>query len=134
MVKQYCLVLLQVPKHSGLVQIFLGPDRKFMYIVCQSQTFCTTPKDDFHSQIRFLYLKSFEEALNPIKFLDWLKNLYQLKTFQDLQKDKALVSPHQRIVFRYSFKSESYNTYIAEISDKLHIRRNCQFAPHLLEM
>ena len=32
-------------------------------------------------QIRFLYLKIFEEALNPIKFLDWLKNLYQLKTF-----------------------------------------------------
>ena len=35
-------------------------------------------------QIRIFYRKVFEEALNAIKFLDWLKNLNQLKTFWDL--------------------------------------------------
>ena len=27
---------------------FFGPDQKFTYILCQSQTVCVTPKDDFH--------------------------------------------------------------------------------------
>ena len=36
-----CLVL-------GLVQIFWA-NQKLIYILCQSQRFCATPKDDFHS-------------------------------------------------------------------------------------
>ena len=37
-----CLVLLQVVK-------FFVSDQKFIYILCQSQTFCARQKDDLHS-------------------------------------------------------------------------------------
>ena len=39
--------------------------------------------------------KVFEEALNAITFLDWLKKVDRNKTFWDLQKDNALVKPIQ---------------------------------------
>ena len=39
------------------------------------QTFCSTPKDDFHSVKLFFCAgtKVFEEALYAIKYLEWLK-------------------------------------------------------------
>ena len=43
------------------------PDH-FFYILWQSQTFCGREKDDLHS-VKLV----FEEALNAVKFLDWLK-------------------------------------------------------------
>ena len=69
-----CLVFLQVPNYFGWPK-FCWPDQKLTYIFCQSQTFCATPKNDFHST-NFV----FEEALNAIKFFDWLKNLNRQKT------------------------------------------------------
>ena len=43
--------------------------------MCQSQTFYARQKDDLHSAQFFFCAgtKVFEEALNPVKFLGWLK-------------------------------------------------------------
>ena len=46
------------------------PDQKFIYTLWQSQTFCARPKDDLHS-VKLV----FEEALNAVKFLGWLKKI-----------------------------------------------------------
>ena len=51
------------------------PDQKFIYILWQSQTFCASQKDDLHS-VKLVFCagtKVFEEALNTVKFLGWLK-------------------------------------------------------------
>jgi hypothetical protein len=51
------------------------PDQKFIYILWQSQTFCARQKDDLHS-VKLVFCAStkvFEEALNAVKFLGWLK-------------------------------------------------------------
>jgi hypothetical protein len=72
------------------------PDQKFIYILWQSQTLCARQKDDLHS-VKLVFCggtKVFEEALNEVKFLGWLKNLDWHKTFWDLQKDKAKVPPY----------------------------------------
>ena len=54
--------------------------------MCQSKTFCATPKGDFYSVNLFFLLAQifFEEALNAIKFLDWHK------TFWDLVKGQGI--------------------------------------------
>ena len=44
------------------------PDQKFIYILCQPQTFCARQKDNLRS-VKLV----FEEALNKVKFLGWLK-------------------------------------------------------------
>ena len=50
------------------------PDQKFIYILWQLQKFCARQKDAF-SKIGFCAsTKVFEEALNAVKFLGWLKN------------------------------------------------------------
>ena len=51
------------------------PDQKFIYILWQSQKFCARQKDDLHSVKLFFCAgtKVFEEALNAVKFLGWLK-------------------------------------------------------------
>jgi hypothetical protein len=51
------------------------PDQKFIYILWLSQTFCARQKDDLHS-VKLVFCagtKVFEEALNAVKFLGWLK-------------------------------------------------------------
>ena len=52
-----------------------GQIRKNIYNLCQSQTFCATPKDDFHSinLVSVPAQKFLKRPLNTIKFLDWLK-------------------------------------------------------------
>ena len=54
---------------------FFVSDQKFIYILWQSRTFCARQKDDLHSvKIGFCAsTKVFEEALNAVKFLGWLK-------------------------------------------------------------
>ena len=62
---------------------FFGPDKNL-------NTFCATPKDDFHSVN--LVTKVFEEALIANKFLDLFQKfgpVQNTKTFLYLQKDKA---------------------------------------------
>ena len=51
------------------------PDQKFIYVLWQSQTFCARLKDDLHSvNLDFCAgTKVFDEALNAVKFLGWLK-------------------------------------------------------------
>ena len=51
------------------------PDKKFICVLWQSQTFCERQKDDLHS-VKLVFVpakKVFEEALNAVKFLGWLK-------------------------------------------------------------
>ena len=50
-------------------------DQKFIYILCQSQIFCARQKDDLNSVKLVFYAstKGFEEALNAVEFLGWLK-------------------------------------------------------------
>ena len=43
-------------------------DQKFIYILWWSQTFSARQKDDLHS-VKLV----FEDALNAVKFLGWLK-------------------------------------------------------------
>ena len=50
-------------------------DQKSIYILWQSQTFCARQKDDLHSVKLIAGTKGFEEALNVVKFLGWLKKL-----------------------------------------------------------
>ena len=54
---------------------FFVQDQKFIFILWQSQTFCARQKDDLHSVKLFFCAgtKGFEEALNAVKFLGWLK-------------------------------------------------------------
>ena len=63
-----CLVLLQVPK-------FFVSDQKFIYILCQSQTFCARQKDDYwkpadtvENTFLYLYLTP-PEKRNPLILL-----------------------------------------------------------------
>ena len=54
---------------------FFVPDQKFIYVLWQSQTFCARQKDDLHSEKLFFCAgtKVFEEVLNAVKFMGWLK-------------------------------------------------------------
>ena len=54
---------------------FLSQPQKIIYIWCQSQTFCARQKDDLHSVKLFFCARTkvFEEALNAVKCLGWLK-------------------------------------------------------------
>ena len=51
------------------------PEQKVIYMLWQSQKFCTRQKYDLHSVNLFFCAgtKVFEEALNAVKVLDWLK-------------------------------------------------------------
>ena len=54
---------------------FFVPDQKFIYILWQSKTFCARQKNELHL-VKLVYVpaqKFFEEALNAVKFLGWLK-------------------------------------------------------------
>ena len=57
---------------------FFEPAQKFIYILCQSQTFCARQKKWFaFSKIGFCAgTKVFEEALNAVKFLDRHKTFW----------------------------------------------------------
>ena len=54
---------------------FFVSDQKCIYILWQSQIFCARQKDDLHSVKLFFCAgtKVFEESLNAVKFLGWLK-------------------------------------------------------------
>jgi hypothetical protein len=52
---------------------FTGPE---MFWAGQSQTFCGRQKDDLHSvKLVFVPTQVFEEALNAVIFLGWLKKI-----------------------------------------------------------
>ena len=69
-----CLVLLQVPKNFGLVQIFCAKPKIYLYIVAVKNILCQTKRWFAFSKIGFCAsTKVIEEALNAVKFLGWLK-------------------------------------------------------------
>ena len=69
-----CLVLLQVPKCFGLVQIFCARPKIYLHIVAITNILCQTKIWFAFSKIVFCVgTKVFEEALNAVKFLGWLK-------------------------------------------------------------
>ena len=69
-----CLVLLQVPKCFGLVQIFCARPKIYLHIVAVTNILCQTKRWFAFSKIGFCAgTKVFEEALNAVKFLGWLK-------------------------------------------------------------
>jgi hypothetical protein len=69
-----CLVLLQVTKCFGLVQIFCAGPKIYLHIVAVANILCQTKRLFALSKIGFCAgTKVFEEALNAVKFLGWLK-------------------------------------------------------------
>ena len=69
-----CLVLLQVPKCFELVQIFCARPKMYLHIVVVTNILCQTKRWFAFSKIGFCAgTQVFEEALNAVKFLGWLK-------------------------------------------------------------
>ena len=69
-----CLVLLQVPKCFGLVQIFCARQKIYLHIVAVTNILCQTKRWFAFSKIGFCAnTKVFEEVLNAVLFLGWLK-------------------------------------------------------------
>ena len=72
--RHLCLVLLQVPKCFGLVQIFCARPKIYLHIVAITNILCQTKRWFVFSKIRFCAgTKVIEEALNAVKFLGWHK-------------------------------------------------------------
>ena len=67
------------------------PDQKFIFILWKSQTFCARQKNDLRSVklVSCAGTKVFEEALNPVKFLGWLKTFGPAQKILGPVKDKA---------------------------------------------
>ena len=64
-----CLVLLQVPKCFGLVQIFCARPKIYLHIVAVTNDLCQTKRWFAFRKIGFCAgTKVFEEALNAVKF------------------------------------------------------------------
>ena len=77
----FCLVLLQVPKCFGLVQVFCARPKIYLHIVAVTNILCQTKKWFEFSKIGFWASKKvFEEA----NFWAGSKYLDQHKTFWDL--------------------------------------------------
>ena len=69
-----CLVILQVPKCFGLVQIFCARPKIYLHIAAVTNILCQTKRWFAFSKIGFCAgTKVFEEALNAVKFLGWQK-------------------------------------------------------------
>ena len=68
--------LLQVPKYFGLVQIFCARPKIYLHIAAVTNILCQTKRWFAFSEIGFcVRTKVFEEALNAVKFLGWLKKI-----------------------------------------------------------
>ena len=95
----------------GWSKLFV-PDQKFIYILWQSQTFCARQKDDLHSVKLFFWAgtKVFEEVLNAVKFLGWLKNFGQAQYILGPEKGEGI-------------------TYLLELCCNLLLQQH-RFCPH----
>ena len=63
--------------------------------MCQSQTFYARQKDDLHSAQFFFCAgtKVFEEALNAVKFLGWLKKCRPAQNILEPVKGQGMRHP-----------------------------------------
>ena len=69
-----CPVLLQVPKYFVPVQIYCAGPKIYLHIVPVTNILCQTKRWIAFSKIGFCAgTKVFENALNAVKFLGWLK-------------------------------------------------------------
>ena len=66
----------------------------------QSQTFCARQKDDLHLVGFCADTKVFEEALNAVKFLGWLKKFGLAQNILGLVKGQGISSTVARMVRR----------------------------------
>ena len=75
--KDYCLVLLQVPKCFVPVQIFCVRPKIYSQL-CLPQTFCPGPKDNLHS-VKLVFCagtKVFKDGLNAVKVFGLAKKIW----------------------------------------------------------
>ena len=87
----YVLVLLQVQNVLGWSKCFV-PDQKFIYILWQSKRWFAFSKSGFCAGT-----KVFEEALNAVKFLGWLKKFGLAQNILELVKGQGISSYFIRI-------------------------------------
>ena len=87
-----CLLLLQVPKCFGLVQIFCARPKIYLHIVAVTNIFGQTKRWFAFSNIGFCAgTKVFEEALNAVKFLDWLKKFGPAQKILGPVKEQGII-------------------------------------------
>ena len=89
-----CLVLLQVPKCFGLVQIFCASPKIHLHIVAVANILCQTKRWFAFSKSGFSAgTKVFEEALNAVKFLGWLKKFRLAQNILGPVKGQGITGP-----------------------------------------
>ena len=67
------LVLLQVPKYFGLVQMFWARPKIYMHVVPVPKNFCHTKRWLPFSKLVIVPAQKFWRSIYAIKFLDWFK-------------------------------------------------------------
>ena len=86
-----CLVLLKVPKCFGLVQNFCARPKIYLRIVAVTNILCQTKRWFAYSKIGFCAItKVFEEAINAVKFLGWLKKFGPAQNILGLVKGQDI--------------------------------------------
>ena len=96
-----CLVLLQVPKCFGLVQILYARPKIHLHIVAVTNILCQTNRWFAFSKIVFCASTNvFEEALNAVKSLGWLKKFGQAQNILGPVKGQGIILMHSKI-FQY---------------------------------
>ena len=99
-----CLVLLQVPKCFRLFQIFCARPKIYWHIVVVTNILCQTKWWFAFSKIGFCAgTKVLEEALNAIKFLEWLKKFGLTQNILGPKRQKK-AEDTQRIGFKEMWK------------------------------
>ena len=87
-----CLVLLQVPKCFGLVQFFCARPKLYLHIVVVTNILCQTKRWFAFSKIGFCAGTTvFEEALNAVKFLGWLKKFGPAQNILEPVKGQGII-------------------------------------------
>ena len=118
------VILLQVPKCFGLVQIFCARPKIYLRIVAVTNILRQTERWFEFSKIVFCAsTKVFEEALNAVKFLGWLKifgpaqNIFgpvkgqgiSMKSFSKVGSDKILgCTGKSQIISKCFFSSRGF--------------------------
>ena len=111
-IKQYeCLVLLQVAKCFVPVQIFCVGPKIYLHIVPVTNILCQNKKWFAFSKIGFCAgTKVFEEALNAVKFLGWLKKFGPAQNILGPVKGQGISKPRKRKIFQIICASQKFWT------------------------
>ena len=110
-----CLVLLQVPKCFGLVQIFCARPKIYLHIVAVINILGQTKIWFAFRKIGFCAsTKGFEEALNAVKFLGWLKKFGPAQNILGPVKEQGISNVK---FFQILWPSQNIRTLISRRSD-----------------